>query len=120
MRGGPGVRRSGRARSLLRRLALSSLMVLPLGLAGCATTEKYTFDERDIPPLKLDGELISMKDAAAFVRKEAKANPKVQAVISADIGVKYGDVVDVIDMVKQSGVTTFALDVERGPAGEFE
>lgn len=75
----------------------------------------YTKDRE----LLLDGDKTTMKDAAAFVRKEAAANPKVQAVISADTGVEYGDVIDVIDMVKQNGVTTFALDVERAPAGEY-
>lgn len=69
--------------------------------------------------LLLDGDEISMKDAAAFVKKEARANPKVQAVISADTGVEYGRVINVIDMVKQNGVTTFALDVERGPEGKY-
>ncbi|MEO8215267.1 MAG: biopolymer transporter ExbD, partial [Myxococcales bacterium] len=50
------------------------------------------------------------------IRDEATKNPKVQAVISADKGVEYGKVVEIIDTVKQNGVTGFALDIERGPA----
>ena len=42
------------------------------------------------------------------------ANPKLQAVISADKGVEYGKVVEIIDIVKQNGVGAFALDIERG------
>lgn len=57
----------------------------------------------------------SLQAAARLIREEAVKNPKVQAVISADKGVEYGKVVEIIDTVKQSGVTGFALDIERGP-----
>jgi biopolymer transport protein ExbD len=63
--------------------------------------------------LLLNGEKSTFADAARFIRKEARANPKTQAIISADEGVEYGQVVAVIDMVKQNGVSAFALDVER-------
>jgi biopolymer transport protein ExbD len=33
-----------------------------------------------------------------------------------DKGVAYGRVVELIDLVKANGITTFALDVERGPS----
>jgi len=66
-------------------------------------------------PLELNGEPVaSMETAAAIVRREATANPKIQAVIAADKGVEYGRVVDLIDLVKKNGITAFALDVERG------
>lgn len=67
--------------------------------------------------LLLNGEKVTFAQAAAVVRREARANPKTQAVISADKGVEYGRVVDVIDMVKQNGVSAFALDVERREPG---
>ena len=41
--------------------------------------------------------------------------PPVQAVIAADRGEPYGDVGELIDLVKNNGGTTFALDVERAP-----
>jgi biopolymer transport protein ExbD len=53
------------------------------------------------------------RDAAAIVRREATQDPKTQAVIAADKGAVYGKVVELIDLVKQNGVTTFALDIER-------
>jgi len=66
-------------------------------------------------PLELNGEPVaSMETAAAIVRREATANPKIHAVIAADKGVEYGRVVDLIDLVKKNGITAFALDVERG------
>ena len=66
--------------------------------------------------LTIDGQPVtSMRDAAAIVARQARANPKTQAVIAADKGVAYGRVVELIDLVKANGITTFALDVERGP-----
>lgn len=65
--------------------------------------------------LFLNGEKIpSLVSAAGTIRAEATKNPKIQAVISADKGVEYGKVVEMIDTVKQNGVGAFALDIERG------
>jgi biopolymer transport protein ExbD len=58
----------------------------------------------------------SLAQAAVIARREAAKNPKIQAVIAADKGVPYGRVVELIDLVKGSGITAFALDVERAPA----
>jgi biopolymer transport protein TolR len=67
--------------------------------------------------LTIDGQLVtSMRDAGAIVARQARSNPKTQAVIAADKGVAYGRVIELIDLVKTNGITTFALDVERGPA----
>jgi len=63
----------------------------------------------------LNGEKMpSFAHAAGIIRREASGNPKLQAVISADKGVEYGKVVEIIDLVKQNGVGAFALDIERG------
>src|SRR5688572_2776721 len=65
--------------------------------------------------LLLNGAAVaSMAAAAGTIRREATANPKIQAVIAADKGVAYGKVVELIDLVKQNGVSAFALDIERG------
>ncbi len=65
--------------------------------------------------LSVNGEVVSSLEAAArIVRREATANPKVQAVIAADKSAAYGRVVELIDLVKQNGVSAFALDIERG------
>jgi biopolymer transport protein ExbD len=67
--------------------------------------------------LMINGDKVpSLVEAARIVRREATANPKTQAVISADKGVEYGKVVEIIDLVKQNGVSAFALDIERGPS----
>jgi biopolymer transport protein ExbD len=65
--------------------------------------------------LTVNGEPMSSTEAASVVvAREAKANPKLQAVIAADKSVPYGRVVELIDLVKKNGVSAFALDVERG------
>jgi biopolymer transport protein ExbD len=61
----------------------------------------------------LDGEPATFESAAARIRERAAANPKLQAVISADKRLPYGEVVGLIDMVKAAGVASFALNIER-------
>ena len=51
--------------------------------------------------------------AAGIVRAELGKDPTTQAVIAADEGVLYGKVIGIVDMVKDNGVKTFALDLER-------
>jgi biopolymer transport protein ExbD len=63
--------------------------------------------------LLVNGEKQTWEQAAKFVEQEAKIDPKTQAVISADRGVEYGKVIEIIDLVKQNGISAFALDVER-------
>jgi biopolymer transport protein TolR len=67
--------------------------------------------------LLLNGkEVASLAEAGRLIRAQATADPKTQAVIAADKSVAYGRVVELIDLVKQNGVSAFALDIERGPA----
>ena len=73
----------------------------------------YSKDEH----LAIDGQPVaSLREAGVIVARQAHANPKTQAVIAADKAVAYGRVVELIDLVKANGITTFALDVERAPA----
>jgi len=91
---------------------------LPKAASGGAKVEStLNFLYTKAGELSLNGtRLASLGEAAGIIRREAKANPKIQAVISADKGVEYGKVVEIIDTVKQNGVGAFALDIERGPA----
>lgn len=63
-----------------------------------------------------NGERSNAKSIGQSMRKEADADPKVRAIISADRDVDYGVVVDVIDIVKQNGASAFALNVEQRAA----
>ena len=51
-----------------------------------------------------------------FIRKERELSEKVQAVIAADTAVPYGDVVKIIDLAKQEGVTSYALNTDPAAA----
>ena len=68
--------------------------------------------------LYLNGEVIQQPELAARVRAEADLDENVRAIISADRGVDYGAVVDIIDTVKLNGVRAFALNIERREAPE--
>lgn len=70
--------------------------------------------------LFLDGMPIDEAALARKVEGEKRTNPDLQAVIAADRGVSYGRVVQVIDLVKTNGVKSFALNIERAPAGAAE
>jgi biopolymer transport protein ExbD len=70
----------------------------------------YTKDGK----LFLNGQESSENAVVAYIKGELPANPKLQAVIAADKGVEYGDVVGLIDLVKQNGVHGFALNIEKG------
>lgn len=64
--------------------------------------------------LLVNGEKVAERAAAGrMIRDQANKDPKTQAVIAADKGVEYGKVVELIDLVKQNGVSAFALDIER-------
>ncbi|MBN2344474.1 MAG: biopolymer transporter ExbD [Deltaproteobacteria bacterium] len=69
----------------------------------------YTVDKE----LFLDGTRTTMDDARRLIAERVSESPKLQAVISADTKLPYGDVVEVVDLVKQAGVSGFALNIER-------
>ena len=90
---------------------------LPKAASGGARVEStlnlvYTRTEQ----LVINGQPVpSLREAAGVVKRAYLGNPKVQAVIAADRAVPYGRVVELIDLVKESGIVAFALDVENGP-----
>ena len=93
----------------------ASLQVeLPKALsAGSHVDSTLNLVYRRSGELLINGETFrSQEEAALFVRRAAQ-NPKTQAVIAADRGAPYGRVIELIDMVKREGISTFALDVER-------
>ncbi|MFK7872834.1 MAG: ExbD/TolR family protein [Oligoflexales bacterium] len=72
--------------------------------------------------LFLDGELIDFPQVAEQIekaRKDAQSGAQLQALITADQETPHGAVVKLIDTVRQSGITEFAMNVEA-PAGDEE
>ncbi len=61
----------------------------------------------------LNGELLSLETLAERAHQAQGKNVQVQAVISADIDARHGDVMRVIDTVKTAGIENFAIQVEK-------
>ncbi len=62
-----------------------------------------------------DGRPTDEAGVRAVVPGLLKRQPALQAVIAADRGIPYGDVMHLVDVVKALGVTHFALDTQPGP-----
>jgi biopolymer transport protein ExbD len=71
--------------------------------------------------LRKDGALYFNEDAVTEeavrtrISDEFAHNREVQAIIAADKGVPYGNVMHLIDVVKSLGVTKFALNIDASP-----
>ncbi|MGC3999560.1 MAG: biopolymer transporter ExbD [Anaeromyxobacter sp.] len=68
--------------------------------------------------LYLDGQPADAAAARAAVRAALARSPEARAIIGADRAVSHGAVVEVIDLVKQEGLTRFAIQIERNAAGD--
>ena len=68
--------------------------------------------------LYLNGKVIDeatlVKDLPEVARKDSKA----QAIIAADKDVSHGQVVHLIDVVRQAGIYKFALNIDPAPEAE--
>ena len=61
-----------------------------------------------------DGHETDERAIRAVVPGLVKRDPELQAIIAADRGIAYGDVMHVVDVVRELGVTKFALNAESG------
>jgi biopolymer transport protein ExbD len=48
-----------------------------------------------------------------------KSDPELQAIIAADRGIPYGDVMHIVDLVRELGVTKFALNADQATPATF-
>ncbi|MCK5808298.1 biopolymer transporter ExbD, partial [bacterium] len=61
----------------------------------------------------LDGtKLENMAILRTKIEQRKENNPKLQVIIAADRKVAYGNIVDVIDLVRELGIYSFAVNVE--------
>lgn len=63
--------------------------------------------------LLMNGKNATSQEIAAWIQNEIKVNKNLQAVISADRKVAYGQVVSIIDIIKLNGIKNFALNIEK-------
>ncbi len=66
----------------------------------------------------LNGELTTEEGLRAFIQKKKAADDDMQAIIAADRGIAHGDVIHLIDVVKQEGVTKFAINIDPPALGK--
>lgn len=66
--------------------------------------------------IRLNGAATTLAALPEQIRAEATRDPDLQAIIAGDRTVDYGVVIDVVDVIKSNGVTSFALNIEREAA----
>ncbi len=63
--------------------------------------------------LNMDGKIVQDAEVTTTAIAEFQKNPDVQAVISSDKNVPHGRVVEVLDLVKSTGVKKFAISIDK-------
>jgi biopolymer transport protein ExbD len=86
----------------LPKSASSDEAVTSVAAVSIDKTGKLFFNQQPVTEAELIGKL-----------REAKATSEVNLVISADAAALHGNVVHVIDLAKQEGITKFAINVDR-------
>ncbi len=76
-----------------------------------ATTVEVQIDKDGV--LSMNGARVSEDDVRRVVADALPQKPDLQAVIAADRAVPHGDVVHLMDVLRQTGLHKFALSVER-------
>jgi biopolymer transport protein ExbD len=64
----------------------------------------------------LDGVVVDAEGVREFIGRAKRQTDDIQAVIAADKAVPYGEVIAVIDLVKQEGIVQFALNTDPASA----
>ncbi|MDP7111222.1 MAG: biopolymer transporter ExbD [Myxococcota bacterium] len=71
--------------------------------------------------LLLNGDETTEDGLRAFIRSAESGDPEeLQAIIAADRECRHGDVVHLIDLIKQEGVIQFAINIEFPPETRAE
>lgn len=63
--------------------------------------------------LYLNGEKTTAEEVMISLQQAVKEDPEVKAIVAADGGVEYREVIWIIDLVKTAGVKDFALNVQK-------
>jgi len=61
----------------------------------------------------LNGQVITEDALKTAIQTALAQDAEAQAIISADIEARHGDVVRALDLVKTAGITRFAIQIER-------
>jgi biopolymer transport protein ExbD len=68
--------------------------------------------------MELDGRAVGLKELKSSLRRSAEDDPSTMVVVRADKALAHGKVVEVMDLVRELGLTHFAIATEgTGGAG---
>ncbi len=61
----------------------------------------------------LNGRVVLNEEISIYASNISKTEPDIQAIISADRDVSHGQVVAMIDLIKEAGVKKFAITIDK-------
>ncbi len=85
---------------------------LPKGATGETTTTTLALSIDREGQVYLDAEQLEPEALRLRIRQAHAADPETRAVIAADESSRHREVVKVIDLLRQEGVTRFAINVD--------
>ena len=109
---------------MISTLSMTINRGLPVNLPTAATSQKEVRDNVSLTVMQdgkmfLNKEPITLRDMGSRVKAALAANPQLAVVINADGQVLHSTVVDILDELRQAGVSGLAIAVKSGkkPAG---
>lgn len=97
---------------------LMNQQVLGLKLPKAVSNDAPPIDQLGVAITKtgqvlLNGQLSTWEELDKTIQEIKQTKPNTQVVISADQDARHGDVVRVVDKIKNSGIESFALQIEK-------
>jgi len=109
---------------MVSTLSMTISRGLPVNLPTAATSQKDIRDNVSLTVTQdgkmfLNKEPVTLQDMGARVRAALVSDPRLAVVINADGHVLHSTVVDILDELRQAGVSGLAIAVKSGkkPAG---
>jgi biopolymer transport protein ExbD len=109
---------------MISTLSMTINRGLPVNLPTAATSQKDVRDNVSLTVMQdgqifLNKEPVSLQDMGSRVKAALAADPQLAVVINADGQVLHSTVVDILDELRQAGVSGLAIAVKPGkkPAG---
>jgi biopolymer transport protein ExbD len=109
---------------MISTLSMTINRGLPVNLPTAATSQKDTRDNVSLTVMQdgkmfLNKEPVTLQDMGPRVKAALATDPRLAVVINADGQVLHSTVVDILDELRQAGVSGLAIAVKSGkkPAG---
>lgn len=87
---------------------------LPKAASGSdSTPSQLTITMTNDGKTFLNGRVVVNEEISIYSSNISKTEPDIQAIISADRDVSHGQVVAMIDLIKEAGVKKFAITIDK-------